>query len=449
MPGQAAKVLLSERQLQIVTEFSKSNGVKGSLRLRASIIEKAFRGLNNSEISACVGLGTRQVGIWRKRWRDSWEKLCLWECQEPRRLRQAIRDLLSDAPRPGSPGTFTAEQIAEIQAVACEPPKLSGRPISHWTNVELRDEVVQRGIVSQISVSQVGRYLRNAVLQPHRQKQWINTTEKDPETFQREVEAVCETYLDAPAAFERDGTRTACIDEATGLQALERPSATMPVQPGQVARQEFEYIRHGTTTVIGNWDVVSGQLFNMSIGPTRDEADFVRHVASTIATSPQAKWRLVMDRLNIHWSASLVIWVAQALGLQEDLGEKGKSGHLKNQESRRAFLSDPSHRIQFVFLPKHSSWLNQIEVIFGIMHRKLLRRGEFKSVSELEDQLELFFHYFNETMARPFHWTYTGKPTPRLQNICFCPVHHKCRRPRKGELAKLAASSNVISALRH
>ena len=238
--------------------------------------------------------------------------------------------------------------------------------------------------------------------------------------------------------FARDGTRTCSVDEATGLQALERPAPEQGVQPGQIARQEFEYIRHGTTTVIGNWDVVQGQVFGMTIGPTRNEADFVHHIAATVATDPPVTWRIIVDRLNVHWSASLVEWVAQTCGIDEPLGVKGKSGVLKNQVSRRAFLSDPSHRIHFVFLPKHSSWLNQIEVIFGIMNRKVLRRGDFKSVADLEDKLRAFFKYFNKTMARPFDWTYTGKPTTRPPRASFCPPHRTRRRLSKVELAKLS-----------
>ena len=108
---------------------------------------------------------------------------------------------------------------------------------------------------------------------------------------------------------------------------------------------------------------------------------------------------------------------------------------LQCQASRREFLSDPSHRIRFVYLPKHSSWLNQIEVIFGIIMRKVMRRGNFTSVADLDDKLQRFLLYFNETMARPFDWTYTGKPIGRQPPAKFCPPH---RRP-KVTLAKRAA----------
>ncbi len=110
---------------------------------------------------------------------------------------------------------------------------------------------------------------------------------------------------------------------------------------------------------------------------------------------------------------------------------------LHNQAARREFLSDPSHRIRFVFLPKHSSWLNQVEVIFGIVMRKVLRRGNFTSVADLEEKLRLFLKYFNATMAHPFEWTYTGRPTAPRSPPPFCPPHRRQPRPSKTTLAKL------------
>ena len=438
MPGKAAKVRLSEKQLAILTEFGKSRTVPQFISQRANIISLAFGGQLNQDIAQTVGLSRHQVGLWRRRWTDAWPALTLLECSEPLRLRQAIRECLTDAPRAGRRGKITAVQITQILATACEKPELSQRPISHWTARELRDEVIKREIVPSISESQVGRYLRQAVLQPHRQKMWINTTEKDPVAFQRDVELVCHTYQTAMECFTKDGTRTASIDEMTGLQALERPAPDQPMKPGQVERREFEYIRHGTTTVIGTWDVVFGKMVFQTIGPTRSEADFEQHIAALVATDPDVPWRIVADRLNVHWSESLVLLVAKLCFITENLGIKGKSGVLKNQASRRAFLSDPSHRIRFVFLPKHSSWLNQIEVIFGIVMRKVMRRGDFKSVADLEDKLRHFFKYFNETMARPFDWTYTGNPVVKTPVSEFCPPHRRPRRLSNVEQAKLS-----------
>ncbi len=196
MPGKAAE---SFGFREAIGDFDGISAVPDRAAICRScsaraIIALAWNGQLNEEIAPQVGLGRMEVGKWRRRWQDAWEELTLLECTEPRRLRQAIRDTLRDAPRSGSPGKFTAEQVTQILAVACEPPPQSGRPITHWTHAELRDEVVKRGIVTSISVWQVGCYLREALLQPHRRKMWINTTEKNPETFQRQVGEVCQTY---------------------------------------------------------------------------------------------------------------------------------------------------------------------------------------------------------------------------------------------------------------
>ena len=155
-----------------------------AVNARIVILVLGVQGLLNERIAVEVGLNRQQVGIWRQRWRDAWNSLCVWECTEPRRLREAVLEVLSDATRPGSPGKISDEQVVQILAVACESPKLSGRPITRWTHRELRDEVVKRGIVVSISAPQVGRYLKQAAVQPHRCKMWLNTTEKNPETFE-------------------------------------------------------------------------------------------------------------------------------------------------------------------------------------------------------------------------------------------------------------------------
>ena len=322
MPGTAAKVRLSEKQLVVIEALSRSRTVSGAIATRATIVLLGYRGVFNEDISRQVGLNRQQVGRWRKRWRDAWDALCVWECSEQRRLREAILKVLSDIPRPGRTATFTAEQVTQILAVACESPELSGRPIAHWTHEELKDEVISRGIVQSISKSQVGRILRAAAMQPHRRKMWLNTKEKDPEKFQREVENICQTYLQAPDRAATSGTHTVSVDEATALQAIERNAPDKPIQPGQVAKQEFEYTRHGTTTLTAGLDVVTGQIIAPTLEPTRTEPEFVAHIARTVALDPQGEWSFTLDNLNTHVSEGLVRWVAQALGIEDDLGTK-------------------------------------------------------------------------------------------------------------------------------
>jgi transposase len=206
------------------------------------------------------------------------------------------------------------------------------------------------------------------------------------------------------------GERTISLDEMTGIQALERKNPDLSMRPGKIQRREFEYIRHGTQTLIASFDVANGRVIDASVGKTRTEMDYLTHVQQTIATDLAAvKWHLIMDCLNTHQSASLVRYVAISEGLDIDLGIKGKSGILQSMKTRTEFLTDPSHRIVFHFTPKHCSWLNQIEMWFGILMQKLLKRGNFLSQADLKTRILDFIDYFNRTMAKPFQWTYKGK----------------------------------------
>lgn len=412
MSGKAAAVTVTETQHAILLQLAESKTASRRLVQRARVILLGFVGMLNLVIAEEVGLHRKQVGLWRRRWQQSFDALVAIECREPRAaVRRAIEDILSDAPRGGSSGQFTAEQVTMILAVACELPGQSGRPIDHWTGRELADEVVKRGIVESISVSQVNRYLTEAALQPHRSKYWLNTTEKDNALFEQQVRTVCDCYLEAPTLYFQYNTHTICVDEMTGIQALERNAKTIPMQPGRPERIEFEYTRHGTLCLTGNWHVVLGQMIAPTIRKHRKEQDFLWHIHNTIAMDAEAGWVFVLDNLNTHTSESLVRYVARLEGIDEDaLGKKNRCGILKSVASRQAFLSDRSHRVRFVYLPKHTSWLNQIEIVFGIVTRRALRRSNFKSLDALRDRLLDFIDYFNRTFAKPFRWTYNGRP---------------------------------------
>ena len=163
-------------------------------------------------------------------------------------------------------------------------------------------------------------------------------------------------------------------------------------------------------TGLGDQFGASGQVVEPLCGPTRTEADFLAHVQAVIASDPAAqRWHFVTDNLDTHRSESLVRLVSAASGLDIELGKKGKSGILKNRKSRAAFLSESSHRIVFHYTPRHSSWMNQVEIWLSILVRKLLKRGSFSSVEELTQKVLAFIDYYNRTMAKPFKWTYQGK----------------------------------------
>jgi transposase len=377
----------------------------------------AFENNDNQAIANQVGRCAKMVGMWRRRWRDSFAALIRMQFEETTSsFLRAIIVCLSDAPRTGSKGKFTAEQIVELIGIACESPENSDRPVTSWTGKELADECQKRQVAS-ISASHVNRILREVDLQPHLSQYWCNTTETDPELFQQQVEQVCQTYLDAPRLYDQANTHTISVDEMTSLQANERHAETKLPKPGQTAKEEFQYTRHGTVCLTANWHVVRGQLLATTISETRDNQDFAKHIKQTIAIDPTAGWVIVADNLNTHCGEPLVRMVADQLAIDsETLGAPRKNGHLKTMATRRAFLSDPSHRIRFVYLPKHSSWLNQIEIIFGIINRRVMRRGNFVSQLDLIGKLERFIKYFNETIARPMNWTYTGRPTRNTPN---------------------------------
>ena len=245
-------------------------------------------------------------------------------------------------------------------------------------------------------------------MQPHRSAYWLHPNIQDEAAFQQRLKEVSTLYAQAPA-LHKQGIRVGSSDEMTGIQALERLHPDLPMEPGKIQRREFEYIRHGTQSLIATWDVAQGKILAPLVNPTRTEADFCEHLNAVIDTDPHASWIFVMDQLNTHQSEMLVRLVAQRCGMTGDLGVKGESGILQSMPTRTQFLEDPRHRVRILYTPKHTSWINQVECWFSILVRKLLRRASFSSTEQLKQRLLEFIDYFNQTMAKPFKWQYQGK----------------------------------------
>ena len=396
---QATTVNLTEEEQTGLDQLVRRHNVGQQIALRARVILAAGQGKTNSAIAAALVVSIKLVQRWRNRWAKaqtiSYDDL-------------SIEDRLQDAPRPGAPLKITADQRCQIEALACEKPEKSGRPISHWTAREVADELMDRKIVERISGRHAARLLKEADLKPHLNRYWLTPAyEAD---FEAKVADINGTYTQAPE-LATQGQHTESVDEMTGVQALERKHPDVPLSPGKVELREFEYKRHGTLSFTCNFDVARGQLVACTASKTRTEKDYVEHIQRRVESDPLAtKWKFVNDNLNTHMSASLVRYVAQESGLVIDLGVKGKSGILKSKVSRAAFLSDPSHKITFYYTPKHASWMNQIEIWFSILVRKVLKRGNFTAVDDLKRKVLAFIEYYNRTMAKPFKWTYQGKP---------------------------------------
>lgn len=268
---------------------------------------------------------------------------------------------------------------------------------------------MDRNLISSFSSRWINELLRRAKIRPHKNKYWLTSKDRTDPDFGQRVAAVCDAYLVAVHDYEQHGVHTICIDEQTGIQALERICPDRLVLPGKVALREYEYHRHGTLCLFGNFHVATGKILEPMLRQTRTEEDFLENIDQLIVKDPAANYRFITDNLNTHSSESLVRYVADACGIEEPLGVKGEHGILESVRSRAAFLSDPTHRIRFIYTPRHCSWLNQIEIWFGTLRKKVTRWMSFDSVEALEASILSFIEYYNKTHAKPYQWTYTGR----------------------------------------
>ena len=408
--GGARQVQVTNRQKTILQRLVDAKKTSQQIAERARIVLMSADGIANADQAEVLDVDRQRVRRWRVRWADEEDTLGAAEVRAPaeKELEDLIIRALSDAYRSGAPQRFSAEQVAQVLALACEAPAESNVPTSHWTPADLTRELLKRGVFETISPRSVDRFLKEADIRPHKVEYWMRPKETDPERFREQAQPVCDIYAQA-VELHAQGTRVFSTDEKTGIQALERVNPSIPVHAGQAERQEYEYKRHGTLCLTVNFEVATGRVVAPTIGPTRTEEDFAAHIATTIDANHGADQIFIVDQLNTHQSEAMVRLVAERCGITVDLGKKGSSGILKSMATRAEFLTDPSHRIRFVFTPKHSSWLNQVECWFSILARRLLKRASFPSPAELRDRLLRFIDYFNDVLAKPFKWTYTTR----------------------------------------
>lgn len=410
-PVLGGRILLSERQGRLLEALVRRSTAPQRLVKRAQMILLLAAGKTFNQVARALGVLRQTVYQWGKCWRTQARRLAEVEAQAcpDQVLSRVLEGLLMDAYRAGKPATFSPEQIVKLIAVACERPQDCGRPITRGSSRELAAEMVKRGIVKTIARSTLSQLLKEAKIKPHLSRYWLNAQPEDEAVFDAQVRAICALYRQA-TQLHKLGIHLVSTDEKTGIQALQHKYPAKPVRAGQVARIEHDYNRHGTLCLIANLEVATGRIVAPSVGPRRTEADFLAHIQQTVAQAPQDLWLFIVDNLNTPQSASLVEWVAHHCGIEADLGVKDSHGILKSRASRAAFLADPNHRIRFVYTPKHTSWLNQVEIWFSILVGRLLKRASFNSIEELHQALLNFIEYFNATMAKPFKWTYAGKP---------------------------------------
>ena len=367
--------------------------------MRSQIILLCDQGASGAAIAAQLKIRPNTVSKWINRWIRLQNSPASVETCE---VEQSSQNILSDLPRPGAPPKFTVECYVSIVAIACELPENCGRTICNWSRRELRDEAIAREIVPEISERHIGRILDDADLQPHRNRYWLNS-KKDPKKKER-ITDICACYSDAQQ--NPSNAVYYSIDEMTGVQALERIAKDITMEPGKPRRVEFEYKRHGTTCLMAARDVATGMVTGWC-NSTRTEDDFLSFIIDVIGKdSERRQHHLICDNLNTHKSVSLVSLVAAIEGDDQDLGIKGRKGILKDIASREAYLTNSSHEIVFHYTPKHASWINQIEVWFSILVRKLLRWISVENIEQLEAKILAFIKYYNLTMAKAFKWTY-------------------------------------------
>jgi transposase len=370
---QAQAVKLTREERKSLEALTRRGTAQHRQVVRAQIALMADRGQTTKAIAGAVGVSVQTVSHWRSRL-----------------ARQGIEGLRELA-RSGRPRRIGQTQRLELLALACEPAEPQGRATP--TLDELVDRAVQRGVVKQISRSHLQRILQAGDLRPHRVRQWLHSP--DPQ-FRQKVNEICALYRQAPK-----GSVVLSVDEKTGIQAIERKHADRAPAPGRARRREFEYIRHGTQALIAAMDMHSGRVIG-SCTDRRTQSDLVAFMEQVAQAYPRGRVHIVWDNLNTHR--------AQAVWDQ--------------------FNARHAQQFVFHFTPLHASWVNQIELLFGICARRVLRHVSHSSIEHLRERTDAFMQQRNKAPT-PFKWTFAGFELQTGEPLRFND-HAHVRRTTKG-----------------
>lgn len=350
-PGPRAPIIALSKKDRESLEALTRRGTSAQRDVqRAKVALMADEGQTTSAIASKLHLSRPTVTLWR-------ERLACFGIEG-----------LQEAPRPGRPRRIADVQRLQLLALACEPAENAGRVTP--TLDELCERAAEQGVVERVSRSHLQRILQAGDVRPHRVRQWLHSP--DPH-FREKVNAICQLYRQAPK-----GSVVLSIDEKTGIQAIERKHADRAPRPGRARRREFEYIRHGTQALTAALDVHSGRVLGRCTD-RRTQGDLVAFMQEVAAAHPTGTVHVIWDNLNTHRAQT--VW--------------------------DAFNARHDGRFVFHFTPLHASWVNQIELLFGIYARRVLRHASHTSTTHLRERTEAFLAQRN-ARARPFKWTFAG-----------------------------------------
>ena len=350
----AKAIRLKRKTRSALAAMARSTSAPYRSVQRAKIILHAADGLGNEEISRRLGITDDMVRKWRGRFAATGNLASL-----------------DDKPRSGRPARIPVEVRCQLIKLACQRCGDDRSPFrTIWTYDTLGNALaLETGCY--LSMSEIGRILRTADLRPHRMRLWLHSPDPD---FQPKVEAVCRLYTQPPK-----GATILCIDEKTCIQALARRFPGRPPAPGHLGRYEFEYKRNGTVTLLAAFNVRTGKVCG-ECRARRTAADLAEFMVAIARKYPTGDVYIIWDNLNVHCGPA---W------------EKFNAAH--------------GGRFHFVYTPKHASWMNQVEIWFGILQRRIIRYGSFASRASLVERIDGFIAHWNRYEAHPFNWKFRGK----------------------------------------